>query len=105
VSESPRAPLTAREFGERFSVTAETVLGWRRRGLIDGVRLPGTKRGRLRFTEDEAQRLIDHGVAGAADRGVDSYPGPRPDLTLRPDILPGDSYPRVDVDATTEEEP
>jgi hypothetical protein len=86
-------------------VTAETVLRWRREGWIRGIRLPGTKRGRLRFRSEEIDALLEAWETGAADRGVDSYPSePRPGRSLRPSILPGDSYPVGDADATTEEE-
>jgi hypothetical protein len=50
--------------------------------------------------------LIEAWETGAVDRGVDSYPSePRPGRSLRPGILPVDSYPVGEADATTEEEP
>ena len=42
--------LTAREVAELFSVSAETILRWTRRGELPAFRLPG---GAIRFRADE----------------------------------------------------
>jgi excisionase family DNA binding protein len=98
--------LTARQVADRLGVSAETVRRYTRTGKLRGIRLPGTKRGRLRYRSEEIEALLEAGETGAADRGVDSYPSePRPSRSLRPAILSGDSYPVGDADATTEEEP
>jgi transposase len=97
--------LTARDVGARFGVTAETVLRWRRDGRIRGIRLPGTKRGRLRFLPEEIDALIEAWKTGAADREV---------LPTRTNRAQGGAYAPVPFSslptpprdaATTEEEP
>ena len=61
--------LTAREVGERLSVSTETVLRWSRRGDLPGFRLPG---GALRYREvDLDEWLVERATPG---RGVSSNP-------------------------------
>ena len=61
--------LTAREVGERFGVSTETVLRWTRTGTLPGFRLPG---GALRYQEAElADWLAERATPG---RGVSSNP-------------------------------
>jgi excisionase family DNA binding protein len=48
--------LTAREVGERLSVSTETVLRWTRSGKLPGFRLPG---GALRYREDALTLWLD----------------------------------------------
>jgi excisionase family DNA binding protein len=48
--------LTAREVGERLSVSTETVLRWTRSGKLPGFRLPG---GALRYREDALALWLD----------------------------------------------
>jgi len=63
--------LTARQVAELLGVSAETVLRWTRRGELRGYRLPGTARGRLRFSLEEVDAwLAEHATAGPADREV-----------------------------------
>lgn len=97
--------LTAREVGAKLAVSAETVLRWRREGWLQGIRLPGTKRGRLRFRSEEIDALLGAGVTGAADREVLPTRANRArDGAYAP--LPFSSLPTPPRDAaTTEEEP
>jgi excisionase family DNA binding protein len=61
--------LTARQVAELLGVTAETVLRWTRAGELRGYRLPGTVRGRLRYSVDEVEGWLEqHATAGGADR-------------------------------------
>jgi excisionase family DNA binding protein len=48
--------LTAREVGERLSVSTETVLRWTRTGKLPGFRLPG---GALRYREEARALWLD----------------------------------------------
>jgi excisionase family DNA binding protein len=54
--------LTAREVGERFGVSTETILRWTRRGDLPGFRMPG---GALRYREAE----LDEWLTGRATPG------------------------------------
>jgi excisionase family DNA binding protein len=61
--------LTAREVADRLGVSAETVLRWTRGGDLRGYRLPGTARGRLRYSAEEVEGWLERrATAGRADR-------------------------------------
>ncbi len=47
--------LTAREVADKLGVSAETVLRWRRKGLIPAIELPG---GAIRFRENELDEWL-----------------------------------------------
>jgi excisionase family DNA binding protein len=47
--------LTAREVGERFNVSTETVLRWTRSGTLPGFRLPGSA---LRYRDTELDEWL-----------------------------------------------
>ena len=94
--------LTARELAERLGVDTETVLRWTRRGELPAIRLPGTKRGRLRYRESDFEAwLVAHETATPV-RGA---------LTTWPDVAAGRlpfgplTTPSRLAAAATEEEP
>jgi excisionase family DNA binding protein len=63
--------LTAREVADLLGVTSETVLRYTRQGLLRGIRLPGTVRGRLRYRSDDIDAWLEqHETAGDGDREV-----------------------------------
>jgi excisionase family DNA binding protein len=68
--------FTARQVAELLGVSAETVLRWTRAGELRGYRLPGTARGRLRYSLEEVEAwLEEHATARPVVREV---------LTTRP---------------------
>ena len=69
--------LTAREVADWLDLTAETVLRYMRRGELRAIRLPGTKRGRLRFRHDDVEAwLTEHATkADDANREVSATQG------------------------------
>jgi excisionase family DNA binding protein len=94
--------LTARELAERLGVDTETVLRWTRRGELPAIRLPGTKRGRLRYRESDYEAwLVAHETAtparGALTTPSDAAGGRLPFAAL--------TTPSRSPATTTEEEP
>jgi hypothetical protein len=93
------------EVGEKLGVSAETVFRWRREGWLQGIRLPGTKRGRLRFRLAEIETLLESWETGAAGRGVlPTRPNRAQDGAYAPVSFSSLPTPPRDA-ATTEEEP
>ena len=99
--------LTARQVAELLDVSPETVLRWTRRGELPAVRLPGTKRGRLRFRPDDLEAWIDARATGAADREVSATRTTAPTTAayVSPLSFPVSATRPRERAATTEEEP
>jgi excisionase family DNA binding protein len=95
--------LTAQEVADRYRLTVETILRWARRGDIPAIRLPGTARGRLRFSESKLEAWEAGREVQATS--VREAPSPHSDVagTRLPFVVPSPS-PQPTA-ASTEEEP
>jgi excisionase family DNA binding protein len=58
--------LTAREVAGLFGFSVDTVLRWTREGKLRGIRVSGTRHGRLRYLEDDLEALLGERATTAA---------------------------------------
>jgi excisionase family DNA binding protein len=68
--------MTAREVADLLGLSPNTVLDWYENGKLPGIKLGGTRGGRVRFYEHEVLTKLESWRAGSGEPDAGALPRP-----------------------------